>query len=565
MIEITQLYISFFRIFFKLFFYFILLCCLFFNAGFAQDNELQRIMHARISRLQDTHSLSIDDERIAAITLIPELYSKRNYSLAWQDNRKRKELISIISDIKSEGLNPDDYLLPSLIKYNNRYQQLTPDEQVNFDILLTESLVRLGYHIRFGKVNPENLDPNWNLHRGLENEDPAIIIQAAIDSDSIRSFIERAIPRQPFYFRYKKALADYRSILERGGWPVIPEGPSLKPGMHDPRIKLLKKRLQMEGYLQEPVSDFTDYFDQLLKDAVMTFQDRHGLENDGVVGKQTLAAMNVSVEDRIDQIRVNLERGRWVLKDVRGEFLIVNIAGFKAYMVRDDKLVWSSRVIVGRPYRKTPVFKSEVKYLIFNPTWTVPPGILWKDILPKARTNPAYIADQRFDVLDREGRQIDPGSLDWPSFTGKNFPYMLRQRSGPNNALGRIKFNFPNSHFVYLHDTPDKNLFNKPERTFSSGCIRIENPVELAELLLNDPGAWSRQDIDEAIETGKTRTVHLPNPVTIMLLYWTVVIEQDGTVKFRKDIYDRDKDLLKALDGEFNLSLPAGLPDKYYH
>ena len=561
----TVLYIRSIRGIIKLFLLIVIQNVCFVNFGYAQTDELQQIMQARIVQLQDTNSLYIDGEKIAATRLITELYTKNNYSLAWQNANKQDELINIISHIDSEGLNLDDYLLHNLRKYRDQDAQLISSEQVDFDILLTESLVRLAYHLRFGKVNPESLEPNWNMDRGMGNEDPFNNIQAIINSDSIQAYIDQAIPRQPFYDRYKKALAYYRKILEEGGWPTVPSGPALKPGMNDPGIKLLKQRLQIEGYLQEPLSDATDYFDVSLEDAVKDFQQRHGLDTDGVVGKQTLEAMNVSVEDRIDQIRVNLERGRWVLKDVQGEFLIVNIAGFKAYLVRDNNLIWTSRVIVGRTYRKTPVFKSAINYMIFNPTWTVPPGILRNDVLPKARKDPAYITDQRFEVLDREGKKVDPGNLDWSAFTVKNFPYTLRQEAGPDNALGRIKFVFPNSHFVYLHDTPHKELFGNPERTFSSGCIRVENPVQLAEILLNDREKWSRQKIEEAIATNKTQTIHLQKPVTIMLLYWTVVIEPDGIVNFRKDIYDRDNKVLKALNGEFSFSLPSGLPERYYN
>ena len=561
----TRLYIRSFQIIFKLFFLIALQNILFINVGHSQDNESQEIMRARMAGLVDTGSLYIDGEKIAATRLIPELYSKRYFSLAWRNADKREELISIIRHIDSEGLNPDDYLLQNLQKYNDKYRQLTDEEHVDLDILLTESLVRLAYHIRFGKVDPESLDPNWNLDTSLVNGAPLNNIQAIIDSDSIQAYMDQSIPRQPFYERYKKALAYYRKILEQGGWPTVPPGPALKPGMHDPRIQLLKQRLQIEGYLPGSPSGLSDYFDATLETAVKEFQQRHGLDTDGVAGKQTLEAMNVTVKDRIDQIRVNLERGRWVLKDIQGEFLIVNIAGFKVYLVKDNKLIWTSRVIVGRTYRKTPVFKSAIKYIIFNPTWTVPPGILRNDILPKASIDPAYITDQRFEVLDGEGRQIDPGSLDWSGYTGKNFPYTLRQKSGPDNALGRIKFVFPNSHFVYLHDTPHKELFGNAERTFSSGCIRIENPVQLAELLLNDNEIWSQQKIEDAIATNKTQTIYLPKPVTIMLLYWTVVIEPDGIVNFRKDIYDRDTMVLKALNREFSFGLTTGLPEKYYN
>jgi murein L,D-transpeptidase YcbB/YkuD len=521
-------------------------------------------MQSRMVQLQDTNSLTIDSNKIAAHTLIPELYTRRHFTMAWQDASKRDELIGIIQHIDSEGLNPEDYLLHSLLKYHEQEKLLTDSDRVDFDILLTESLVRLGYHLRFGKVDPKSQEPNWNLNRSLENEDPAAIIQAAIDAYSIQAFIDREIPRQAFYVRYKQALADYRNIKAQGGWPVVPPGPSLKPGMQDPRITLLKKRLQIEGYLKGSLADPPEYFDAALEEAVNQFQQRHGLGIDGVAGKQTLEAMNISVEDRIDQIRVNLERGRWVFKDIQGEFFIINIAGFKAYFVRDNQLVWTSRVMVGRTYRKTPIFKSAIRYMILNPTWTVPPGILRKDVLPKVRKDPEYIQEQRFAVLDGAGKRVDPASIDWSASAGKNLSYTFRQASGPDNALGRIKFVFPNSHFVYLHDTPHKELFDRPERTFSSGCIRIENPLELAELLLNDKEKWSQQKIAEAIATDKTQTINLPQPVTIMLLYWTVVIDPDGTVNFTKDIYGRDKKVLETLDGEFNISLPEGLPERYY-
>jgi murein L,D-transpeptidase YcbB/YkuD len=562
----NPLYIRSFKTLIKVFLFLAILNFSCVVSANAQTDPVQEILQSRMSTLQDTGTLVIDGNKIAARRLLPELYSRRHFTLAWQDQRKREELIGILRHIDEEGLNPADYLLSSLLEYQAQENKLTDADRVDFDILLTESLVRLGYHLRFGKVDPKNLDSNWNLNRSLENEDPATLIQAAIDSGSLKAFIDREIPRQDFYLRYKEALADYRHIKEQGGWPEVPPGPALKPGMQDPRIAILKQRLQIEAYLNGPdAAAPPEYYDAALEEAVSRFQHRHGLGVDGVAGKQTLEALNVSVGDRIDQIRVNLERSRWVFADIQGEFFIINIAGFKAYFVRDDKLIWTSRVMVGRRYRKTPVFKSQIKYMLLNPTWTVPPGILRKDILPRAGKDPGYIRAQRFAVLDQKGNQVDPDTIDWASYAGKNFPYTLRQASGPDNALGRIKFVFPNSHFVYLHDTPHKELFDRPERTFSSGCIRIENPLELAVLLLNDSEKWSREKIEAAIATEKTQTINLPHPVTIMLLYWTVVIEPDGTVSFRDDIYGRDKKVLEALDGEFNISLPEGLPERYYN
>ena len=545
---------------FLLFNYFI-----FANTAYSQGNTINQIMQSRMVQIQDTQLLLIDGNRIASVKVIPELYAQRNFSPAWKDNKKRDELIQIIRHIDEEGLNPKDYFLDSLIRYQNSGKDLSDNDRVDFDILLTESLLRLAYHIRFGKVDPRSLDSNWNYSRSLENIDPVNIIQSMIDSDSIKAFIDRTVPRQPFYGRYKKVLAEYRKIREQGGWQPVSPGPTLKPGMEDTRVAELKRRLQVTGDLPGTVSGPVNHFDVSLEAAVKNFQERHRLEPDGLVGKNTLQALNVSVDDRIDQIRVNLERGRWVFEDVQGEFFVINIAGFQAFLVRDNQVVWDARVMVGRPYRKTPVFKTEMKYMVLNPTWTVPPGILRKDILPKGNEVPAYLREKGMDVLDQAGNRINPDSLDWLALSGRNFPYILRQPPGPTNALGRIKFIFPNPHLVYLHDTPNKELFEHPERTFSSGCIRIENPLELAELIMGDREKWNQQSFTRAIETNRTQTIYLPKPLTVLFLYWTVMIDQDGQEIFLNDVYDRDKDILKALDGEFKFSLPEGLPDRYYN
>jgi murein L,D-transpeptidase YcbB/YkuD len=562
--QYTQTYIRRFKVLIKLFSVLVLQYFIFVNAAYSNSDSINQIMQSRMVEIQDGRPLSIDGNKIAATKLIPEFYASRNYSLAWQDRKKRKEIIQIIQKIDNEGLNPEDYFLQSLLSYQGREKKLSDSDRVDYDLLLTESLIRMAYHIRFGKMDPNHMDADWNLNRSLDN-DPVKLIQTVIDSDSIQSFIDQAIPRQPFYKRYRKALAKYRKIKEQGGWQTVPAGPTLKPGMDDPRISLLKQRLKVTGDLSGNISEPVNNFDSSLEEAVEKFQTRHGLNPDGVVGKNTLQVMNVSVDDRIDQIRVNLERGRWLFKDIQGDFIIVNIAGYHAYLVRDNEIVWDTKVMVGKTYRKTPVFRSEMKYLVFNPTWTIPPGIMRKDILPKLAKNPDYVLQKGFDVLDREGRPIDPNSLDWSSYSTKKFPYTLRQPPGPKNALGRVKFIFPNSHFVYLHDTSHRELFAHHERAFSSGCIRVENPMELAELLLEDQGGWDQQRISKIIETNKTQTVNLSKPLTVLLLYWTIIVDDDGQVNFRKDVYDRDKKILDTLDGKFEFNLPKGLPETYYN
>jgi murein L,D-transpeptidase YcbB/YkuD len=266
-----------------------------------------------------------------------------------------------------------------------------------------------------------------------------------------------------------------------------------------------------------------------------------------VCGPRTLATLNEPPRHWIDQIRVNLERARWVRTGFANA-LVVDIAGFDARYVRDGELRWQARAMVGNPYRSTPVLSSHIRSIVLNPTWTVPPTILEQDILPEAARDPLYVGRRGIRVFDRGGKEVDPLSIDWGSFTAGTLPYTLRQDPGPTNPLGRIKFLFPNPHFVYLHDTPSRSLFARADRAASSGCIRIEHPLELAELLLGGNKGWTRERLDAAIATKRTQTIFLSTPVPIYLLYWTVGATSDGKVVFKRDVYDRDGAVLTALD-----------------
>jgi murein L,D-transpeptidase YcbB/YkuD len=321
--------------------------------------------------------------------------------------------------------------------------------------------------------------------------------------------------------------------------------------MRDERVPVLRRRLRLTGDLAPGTADDSWLVDAPLTEAIQIFQRRHGLADDGTVGRDTLAALNVPVEERIQQLRVNLERGRWVLHNLESTFLVVNAAGYHSYYVKDGQVMWQGRAQVGRPYRQTPTFKSEITYLVFNPTWTVPPTILAQDYLPFLKRDPSYARRKGLKVIDRAGRAVDPRQVDWARYSASHLPYLLRQDPGPRNALGRVKFIFPNAHAVYLHDTPDQQLFDRSERAFSSGCIRVENALELARLLLNDEAQWHRQAIDKVVESKKTRTVFLPEPIPVLLLYWTAWVGSDARVNFRHDLYGRDELVRKGLAGDF--------------
>jgi murein L,D-transpeptidase YcbB/YkuD len=382
----------------------------------------------------------------------------------------------------------------------------------------------------------------------------------AIDSRSIERFIRDFLDRGPLYLRAKAMLTEYRALKDAGGWPQIETGPTLKPGMDDERIAIVRKRLAITGDLPAAEDNESTVFDDELRLGIVAFQDRHNLDRDGAVGKQTLAAMNVTVDERIDQIRVNLERLRWVVRNLDDDFVVTNIASFQTFLVRGREIVWSARSQVGRPYRETPVFTAKIKYLQFNPTWTVPPGILAKDILPAVKKDIGYLATKNMDLVNRDGDKVDPATVDWSQYgSGRMPPYQFVQRPGPTNALGRVKFIFPNSHFVFLHDTPSKALFDRTERTFSSGCIRVENPFEFAELLLDDPRKWNPESIQALLDSEKPQTIFLKEPLTVMLLYGTVGLLDDDVVYFYNDIYGRDGRVLESLDSDFEFRLPDNL------
>jgi murein L,D-transpeptidase YcbB/YkuD len=273
------------------------------------------------------------------------------------------------------------------------------------------------------------------------------------------------------------------------------------------------------------------------------------LREDGVVGPATLAALNVPVGERVRQIEMNLELWRWLPRDLGQRHIMVNITDYTMSVVEDGREVMGSKVIVGKPSRPTPVFAGEMSYLVLNPYWHVPPTIAVKDKLPKLRRNPYALSRQRIRVF-AGGKEINPGRVNWRRVNARNLRYHFRQDPGPRNALGRIKFMFPNRYSVYLHDTPSKYLFNRDNRTFSSGCVRVADPIDLAEYLLSDSG-WSRKAIVSKTRGKRQRRVNLSEKVPVYILYWTAWVDDAGETHFRRDIYEHDKRLAKAFRSEY--------------
>lgn len=497
----------------------------------------------------DAPQVHIAGETLWSTPFLRELYAAPDSAPRW--SRKQLEVLrAAIAESFSDGLNPHDFLDEKL----NALDELPGAAR---ELIATEALARLAFTLRFGKCNPEALDPDWNYSRSFGKTDPTAWLRESIASDKLAERLAALRPADNYYLALKRALADFRARQERGEkWPSVSSGPTLKPDMRDARIIEVRARLAASGELTDTTTPAdASMYDAALVEAVRGFQRRQGLDVDGAIGRGTVAVMNVSLAERIAQLRLNLERVRWVFRDLEPEALSVNIAAFEAVYLDHGEVRWSGRVIVGKPFRKTPIFKDHLSYVELNPSWTVPPTILKEDILPKLRKDPGFLATKKLKLIDFDGKAVDATAIDWRK-RGASFPWFLRQEAGPENPLGRVAFMFPNVHSVYLHDTPTRGLFALAERAFSSGCIRIEDPLKLAEEVLRDDPRWNRAAIDKAVAKGNNQRINLPRKISIMLLYLTAFPAADGAVEFRRDVYGRDPAVLNSLDAPLRWTPP---------
>lgn len=512
--------------------------------------EADSALRERLEGLRETPRASVAGTALVSAPLLDDLYRERDYRFAWGSRGRVDALLNLAEETRAHGLRPEDFHSQPIRELlgGRAPSELAGPARVDAELVLSDALLRLIHHLRHGKVDPQALDRKGNQAEGPYSTDLVPDLARALDARDLTAEVHALTPKPAFYTRLKHGLAQYRAIAAAGGWPQVPPGGKLEPGKRDARIPAVRARLAATGEYQGGEPADPRLYDRALEKAVRAFQERHHLGVDGVIGPATLAAMNVTAEERVAQIRVNLERMRWVYDNLPDDYLLVDIPGQQAQLLRDGEAVWSSRVIVGRNDRQTPVFRDQVEYLEFNPTWTVPPTILKQDIMPAARNNPSAVRAKGLTVIDRNGQVVAPEHVNWHVSPG-NFPYTLRQPPGDENALGQVKFMFPNRFSVYLHDTPNRSLFRRSERLLSSGCVRVERPMELAELLLGQPERWNQESFDRLIRTGKTRTLHLQRPMPIILSYWTAEADDQGQIRFRTDVYQRDAQVLAALDG----------------
>ncbi|MEK6776553.1 MAG: L,D-transpeptidase family protein [bacterium] len=521
--------------------------------------DIAEYIKTRITEDGSPPNIIIGEERIHNIMMLARFYRGREFSPAWTRatgaSLQAGAMIRAIEDARDEGLTPDYYHLMKIktllseIRRSPAGKSLPdPETLSDLDLLLTDAFLLLSCHLSAGCVNPVTLDVEWHADRG--SVDVVSILETALKENLIEETLINLLPSQYGYSRLRQSLAHYRKKAEAGGWPDVSKGPSMKKGLTDKRVIELSNRLIASGDLEPGGKNADELFDDRLEQAVISFQKQHGLDTDGVVGQATLNALNVPVEARIRQIEINMERLRWIPRDLGQRYIIVNIANFELDVLENSQTVLSMKVVVGKDFWHTPVFRSDMTYLEFNPYWNVPKNILIRDILPKMEKDPDYLSKINLKaVWVGQGRTevIDPKAMDWSQASDSNFHYRLRQDPGPQNPLGRIKFMFPNRFNVYLHDTPVKGLFAKNVRTFSHGCIRIEKPMELAEYLLKSDPSWTADKIQAAIDDGRNKAVRLARTETVYVLYLTAWVDEAGTLQFRDDVYKRDIKLDKTL------------------
>jgi murein L,D-transpeptidase YcbB/YkuD len=479
----------------------------------------------------------------AALQRLSEFYRVEQYALLWTSYPKLDKLLEQFDAMADDGLDPSNYG-PHAIR---QAMQTATDDALHrecSDLLTSHGYLSALRDLAQGRLPQAHTEPVWRSDDAAAQQqaDARLLAIASEGLSQLEHAFNKARPSLEQYHNLRKA---YSRLREQPGldWQPVPSGKTLRPGMDDPRVPLLRQRMSIDGYLLDTTvraGVAETHYDAALEEALKAFQRRHTLQDDGVMGANTLAELNATPEDRLNQLRVNLERFRWLARDIEPRSLLVDIAGGRVIYFRDNSPQWEARGQVGRDTRQTPSIKSNVTRITLNPTWTVPPTILREDALPRIRASRDYLAQHNMQVLDYQGQLLDPATVDW-DHPGR---ILLRQAPGSGNPLGRVVIRFANPYSIYLHDTPSKGLFARSQRAFSSGCVRVESVMELVNLLLTEP---ERERVNQLLEAGQTYEHRPLEPTPVLLAYWTAEADSSGTPRYRTDVYHRDPGLLAAL------------------
>jgi murein L,D-transpeptidase YcbB/YkuD len=485
-----------------------------------------------------------DREGLRLWHLTQQFYQKRDEALAWIDDGKPRpamdQLIATLQKVDREGLDPALYSATTLSARRVEAGRgfLTArgfDEQdaAALDVWLTYLYLQYASDVSNGIADLSHADPDWQIRD--KKVDSLALLERSLDDDSVGKSLDDLTPHHPQYIALRDALAKYREIARNGGWPTVPQL-KLKPNEHNAAVPLLARRLAATGDYTGAIDEQNTLYGPALQEAVKRFQQRHGLEPDAVVGKAVVAQMNVPVEQRIDEIALNLERWRWLPRTLGDRFILVNIPEFRLEVWDHDRVPLAMRVVVGKKDTPTPIFGDDMTHIVFAPYWNVPSDIAKKETVPSVLKDPDFLTRTNMEVLDKHGNAVDPSSIDLDNAGD----YRFRQKPGASNSLGLVKFMFPNQFNVYLHDTPADSLFARATRSLSHGCVRLEEPLKLAEYVLADQPDWTADRITDAMHAAQERTVRLTHPLPVYLGYWTARVSSDGLVQFRSDLYGID-------------------------
>lgn len=524
------------------------------DAGAPPDTVADRLQQ-RITTATGKSLLNFSYNDGDTVRLMKTFYSERKGLPAWSGEEgpdaQAATLLRILKRSYREGLCPKDYgverieaLMATISREKELNHSLNPDALADLDLLLTEAFFSYAAHFSGGRADHERQYPGWVYKPRQTNLVETLV--NALESRNLEGTLNDLAPRFYDYKKLHEILNGYIDIAESGGWPVIPGGRTLKKGMSDDRISVLKSRLMMtSGATGTAKALPNNTFDRELEVAVRQFQRQHGLKEDGTVGPPTLRELNVPVEVRICQIGVNLDRLRWLPSELGNRHLLINIPAFNLEVVEDKNVVMNIRAIVGKTDKRTNLLSSRITTVELNPYWRVPKSIAVEEYLPKLQKNPGYLSGKKMKVFaggNYQNSPISPETIHWSRYSKDKFPYFLRQEPGPDNPLGLVKFVFSNEADIYIHDTPTRRLFAQSRRSFSHGCIRIEKPVDLAAYLLKSPSdaRWTNRNIQAEIRKGKNRALKLPEVVPVHIVYKTVWIDREGRLNFRPDIYNID-------------------------
>ncbi len=503
-------------------------------------------------------------------------YEARGFAPAFSGSKDAKKdeagLIEGIEGAHSHGLEPADYHLEAIEALRRGLDGADGarrDELLaGLDVLMADAFFELASHLECGKANP--YFSNANQRSPGCDVDFVAVLQEALDRHDIKGTLEGLAPKTEGYSRLMKALAKMRETAAKESWPSVSDSgrDKIEPGDTDRRVIEVRRRLEAQGFIEPPAQSKAktraeineemqatsarpgeDFYDDALVEAVKRFQAEYGLKEDGVIGKRTVLMMNRDPAWRVCQIKINLDRLRALDRViVTDRYALVNIPDFKLTIFEGGKPIKEMNVIVGMLDRKSPLMSDNIRFLVFSPKWHVPTSIAVKDKLPKIKKDPSFIRKQGMKVyaVGETGiEEVEPEAVDWESVDATNFSYRIVQATGDANALGRVKFMFPNRHAVYLHDTPTKYLFDRGQRTYSSGCIRIADPIWFAEYLLTDKDGWDRERITAAMRRATPLDVPINEHMPIHILYITAWADEEGNPVFRHDVYGYDKVLSK--------------------